>query len=276
MRQVLETVGPGRTGAGACGDNVFSRFSPALLDPQQPVPAGVTGNGGKAAGKRFNVYRNNVTVSLVNALADTFPAIQRIVGEAFFRAMARVYVRQSPPTSRLLFEYGETFAAFIETFEPAVEMPWLADVARIERRWLDSYHAVDAPAVGPEHLAAIAPERLADTRFIPHPASHIIRSEFPAADIFAMNRQDGAARPLEDHSPQNALITRPDLEVTVRTLPLGGADFLQSLFDGNTLSQAAAATMGSTPTFDLPTNIAGMLEAGVFASVHRTAERWEP
>lgn len=86
-----------------------------------------------AAIKRYNVYRNNVIVSLINALADTYPAVQRITGVEFFRAMARFHVRATPPTSPLLFEYGRDFPAFIEGYEHAQDMPWLADTARIER-----------------------------------------------------------------------------------------------------------------------------------------------
>ena len=81
-------------------------FVPALLDPERNVPAAVCGPNGKAARKRYNVYRNNVTVSLINTLAAVFPATQRITGVDFFRAMARFHVRATPPTSPLLFEYG--------------------------------------------------------------------------------------------------------------------------------------------------------------------------
>ena len=44
----------------------------------------------------------------------------------FFRAMARFHVRATPPTSPLLFEYGRGFPAFIEGYEHAQGMPWLA------------------------------------------------------------------------------------------------------------------------------------------------------
>jgi hypothetical protein len=64
---------------------------------------------GKAAIKRYNVYRNNVTVSLINALAATYPAVQRITDVEFFRAMARFHVRATPPTSPLLFQKTESF-----------------------------------------------------------------------------------------------------------------------------------------------------------------------
>src|ERR1700741_567805 len=122
-------------------------FVRALLDPDSATPAVVAGPKGKAVTKRFNVYRNNVTVSLIDALAAVFPATLRITGTDFFRAMARFHVRATPPTSPLLFEYGRDFPDFIERYEHARPMPWLADVAQIERAWLDAYHAADAPAL---------------------------------------------------------------------------------------------------------------------------------
>src|SRR6202000_2908803 len=123
------------------------RFASALVNPEHPTPLGVTGPRGKGAIKRYNVYRNNVTVSLIDALAAIYPAVQRITGSEFFRAMARFHVRAPPPTSPLLFEYGREFPAFIESYEYAQDLPWLADTARIERAWLDAYHAADATAL---------------------------------------------------------------------------------------------------------------------------------
>ena len=80
---------PGRTGFA-------DRFAAALTDPTHSTPMGVIGPHGKGAVTRYNVYRNNVTVSLINALAAIYPAIQRITGIEFFRAMARFHVRAHP------------------------------------------------------------------------------------------------------------------------------------------------------------------------------------
>ena len=107
-------------------------FAEALLDPERRVPDGVTSHTHPAPAKRFAVYRNNVVVSLIDALATRFPAAQRIVGEEFFRAMAGVFARAHPPRSPLMMTYGEDLPAFIETFAPAAELPYLADVARLE------------------------------------------------------------------------------------------------------------------------------------------------
>src|SRR6516225_9604159 len=110
-------------------------FAHGLTDPTRATPADVVGPRGKGVVKRYNVYRNNVTVSLIDALAATYPAVQRITGVEFFRAMARSHIRATPPASPLLFEYGRDFPDFIERYEYASPMPWLADTARIECAW---------------------------------------------------------------------------------------------------------------------------------------------
>jgi hypothetical protein len=251
-------------------DSYIAAFASALLDPDRSTPVAVAGPNGKAATKRYNVYRNNVTVSLINALAAVFPATMRITGADFFRAMARFHVRAAAPTSPLLFEYGRDFPDFIERYEYAASMPWLADVARIERAWLDAYHAANAKPLAPGDLASIPPERLADIVLMPHPATQILRSSYPAVTIFASNRSNGPVGRIEATGPEDALITRPDLEVIVRRLPPGGAAFIAHLMAGESLGAAATIALSHSPEFDLPANIAGILEAGAF-----TAIRWE-
>jgi hypothetical protein len=250
------------------GDLSFAAaFSPALLNPQGETPTVVTGPNKKTAVKRFNVYRNNVTVSLIDAIASIFPATQRITGVEFFRAMARFHIRVSPPQSPLLFEYGRDFPDFIERYEYARGMPWLADVARLERAWLDAYHAADRETLTPTALAALPQERLADVAFVPHPATRIVRSDFPTVSIFVANRTVEIVGPVEASAAEDALITRPDLDVVVRHLPDGGAIFLAHLISGTTLGEAASAAFEAIPAFDLGANIAGMIEAGVFAAI---------
>jgi hypothetical protein len=254
-------------GEGDSGEPSYAAvFAGALLDPDLATPTAIAGPKSKAARKRYNIYRNNVTVSLINAVAAVFPATQRITGGDFFRAMARFYVRATPPTSPLLFEYGRDFPNFIERYEYAQSVPWLADVARIERAWLDAYHAADIQPLMPHALASIPPEQLADTVLKPHPAARIVRSRFPAVTIFTTNRGDSSAGRVEVVEAEDALLTRPALEVEVRRLPPGGAIFLTRLMDGESLGASASAAFSDTPSFDLAANISGMLEAGAFTT----------
>jgi len=248
-------------------DSYAAVFSSGLLRPERETPSLIAGPKGKGVVKRYNVYRNNVTVSLIEALAAIFPAVQRITGEEFFRAMARFHIRETPPNSPLLFEYGRDFPAFIAAYEYAQDMPWLADVARIERAWLDAYHAEDAEPLSPSTLAAVPAKRLGDLVVTPHPAARIVRSRFAAVTIFAANRSRDPFDKINAGEPEDALITRPGFEVDVRRLPAGGTEFLSALIARETLGVAAGAALQVCLSFDIGAAIAGMIEAGALTSV---------
>jgi hypothetical protein len=242
-------------------------FSRALLDPERPTPAGIKGPQGKRADKRFNVYRNNVTIGLVGALADTYPAVKRLVGDAFFDAMAKVYVHTEQPASPLLFRYGTGFPAFLETFEPVAQLGYLPDVARIERAWLDAYHAADVTAMDPADLGAIAPQDLEQQRFVAHPATRVMRSHHAAVSIFSATRAGRDLAGIDPRLAEDGLVTRRGIDVEIRHLPAGGAVFLQSLIDGSTLGVASGAAVEQAHEFDLAAAIAAMLEAGAFSAL---------
>jgi hypothetical protein len=232
-----------------------SAFASGLLNPDVTAPVEVLANADSGLADRYNVYRNNVTVSLIDALAAIYPAVQRITGVEFFRAMARFHMRATPPSSPLLFEYGRDFPTFIEGYAYAQEIPWLADIARIERAWMDAYHAADLPVLPAEALASIEEAALPDVRFVAHPAVSVVRSIYPAVAIFAMNRTE------------DALITRPAQEVIVSRLPPGGATFLTCLIEGASLGESVGTAFEECPSFDLPANLAGMVSAGVFTAI---------
>ena len=113
------------------------------------------------------------------------------------------------------------------------------------------YHAADVAPLAPEVLASIPPEGLAGAVLTAHPATRIVCSRFPAVTIFAANRSDGPVGRIEAIEPEDALATRPGLEVIVRRLPPGGATFLKRLIAGEPLGAAAAAAVADSPAFDL-------------------------
>jgi hypothetical protein len=240
------------------------RFAAALLDPERPIPDGLVTPDGRPASRRFGIYRNNVTVGLVNALAEVFPTTQNLVGEEFFRAMARQYLLDHPPASRLLFEYGATFPDFLSGFEPAAELPFLADVARLERLWLDCFHAADAAPLDGAVLQRVAPQDLAELRLIAHPAARLFRARHAAVTIMTRDRTGAPLDGLDPFRAEDGLVTRPAFDPEIRHLPPAGADFVGLLLDGGTLGEAAAAAFAADPDFDLPAAISAIVEAGAF------------
>jgi len=246
-------------------DYRLSGFAAALLDPKLSVPRHLVGPDGEPTTKRFAVYRNNVVVGLIEALQANFPAVCRIVGEEFFRAMTRDYVLAEPPRSPILLDYGASFPNFIAGFESAAPLPYLPDVARIERAWIESYHAADAAPLSAEVLAAIPNDRVPDACIQVHPSLRVVTSRFPALTIWRMNVGDGVPSPVDlDSGGEDALIIRPQADVEVRSIPPGAAEFLSALADGRTLVDAARSAMASVPHFDLSASIAALIEVGDF------------
>jgi len=243
------------------------QFAAALLDAERAVPDAVTSHTGPAPRKRFAVYRNNVTVSLIDALKERFPATMAIVGEEFFAAMAKLFVTTQPPRSPILMFYGDDLPNFIAGFAPAAELPYLADVARIEAARTRAYHAADMTPIEPQALQSVPPEVLGALILKQHPSAEIVRSDHPIVTIWAMNSGEAELAPIKDWSGEDALIARPVLDVEVRALPAGGAAFIDALAAGRPLAAAAEMALADDPAFDLTANLAGLIGSGLIVGV---------
>lgn len=244
-----------------------AEFATALLDTDRAVPEGLTAWNGLRPERRFGVYRDNVVAGLIGALASRFPVAENIVGKDFFAAMAHEFVRLHPPQSPLLLAYGDDFADFVETFEPAGDIDYLPDVIRLEAARGKAYHAADAAPLDPVLLAAIEPERLASLVFVLHPTASILRSPFPMVTIWAMNAGEMELRPIDNWSGEDALVVRPEMMVEIHRLPAGGAVFLEVLAGRADLATAVEAAVAIAPDFDLSVNLAGALAAGAFTTI---------
>src|SRR5258708_29345053 len=90
---------------------VQAAFRRALLDGDDGALAALVAADGIAATERLAVYRNNVQISLTDALRDTFPAVCRLVDERFFAYAAHAFLTGPPPPRPVLAAYGPRFAA---------------------------------------------------------------------------------------------------------------------------------------------------------------------
>jgi hypothetical protein len=240
-------------------------FASALLDPHRAMPEGLVGPDGEPGARRFSVYRNNVFVGLIDALRAGFPCVARLVGDEFFAAMARVFVAAQPPDSPVLLRYGAGFPDFIASFPPAESLPYLADVARIERAATEAYHTRDEASLSAGALSGVSPERAPFLRFRPHPSVRLLRSQFPAFTIWRMNTADGVPAPVDLSQAQDTMVLRPDAEVDVRHVLPASHDFVAALQQGLPLSRASEIALAIDADFDLARNLRELIDMGAFA-----------
>jgi len=161
-----------------------AEFSAALLDPARPAPAGLSDPAGRPAVKRFDIYRNNVTASLTEALEKSFPVLQKLLGEDFYSALAREFMREHPPQTPILSRYGDQMPAFLERFPPVAQLGYLPDVARLEQAIRESYHAADVAPADTSGLATMPADQLMAQKFAFAPAMRMLRSRWPVYDIW--------------------------------------------------------------------------------------------
>lgn len=243
-------------------------FAAALLAPTFVCPPGLRSWNGSDPEKRFAVYRNNVVVSLVDALADSYPVVQALVGEDFFRAMAAVFVRQSPPRSPVLAWYGDAFAEFVGTFPSAAGLPYLADVARLEWLRVVAYHAADATPLPLAEIAGLlaAEAALPAARFTLHPAVRTLCSPHPVVSLWAAHQMDEPVAflgAMDLAVAEAALVLRPGLDVEIARIEPGAAEFIDRLRQGIAFGEAA----GTATTFDIAATLGLLIRHDAIAGV---------
>jgi hypothetical protein len=235
-------------------------FARGLLDPAAAVPSDVA----DGSPRRYAVYRNNVTAGLVRALEANFPAVRRLLGEDYFAGLARAFTRAHPPGSPLLFQYGEDFADFLAAADDLAGYPYLADVARLERLWLDAWHAADQPVLTAADLAHLDGDDLPDLQVAAHPAMGLLTSSHAVHAIFTASRDEGPGIVDAPFRAECVLVTRPRFTVETRVINSGQHRFLSALAGRATLAEAAAAGQAADEGFDVVSAIALLLAAGAF------------
>lgn len=249
---------------------MHSQWRNALLDPDAPLPEGLRTWNGSDPLPRFNVYRNNVIVSLVDALAETFPVCQALVGEAFFRSMARSYVRESLPSSPVLARYGRDFPEFVESFAPARPVAYLADMARLEWHYLDAHHAADEEplSAGALHDSLRAARTLHAVRLRCHPSLRVLDSAHAIASLWAAHQGTmdiGSVDPLQGEC---AWLLRSGITVSVRRAAAAAGRWLGALSGGRSLGDALDAALERDPAFDAAGHLAELLRLGGIVAVN--------
>lgn len=237
-------------------------FVASLVNPSLDCPPGI-GKAAKPDRKRFSVYRNNVMYSLISALADAYPSIRAILGEDNFARVAPAYVRKFPPNSPMMQDFGSSFPEFVASFPPLSKTPFLVDLARAERCWLEAFHAADALVLEASALSKLPAEATVQLAFGRHPAARLIRSEFPVFALFNA-RDEWPAGPIDLQEPQSILITRPEYDVQLRPISDDDATFLEHLLSGETLGRAVGALQEENDAFDPSEALTIALASGCF------------
>lgn len=228
------------------------QFAACLLNPELHPDAGIRAASSADAQQRFAVHRNTFATSLIDALGESFPVTQEIVGVDFFREMARMRVFADPPRTAILVEYAQTFPQYIRSYAHAASLPYLAEVAQVEAMRIGAFHAADAQPLATLAYRELAldPPRLSTSRVVLHPAAQWLRCRHAAYSLWVAHQEAagslrGNLAGIDPDCVEDVVVVRPEFAVGVHRLPIGGVEFLNALRDGSTLGEAFALASAS-------------------------------
>lgn len=258
---------PARTPMPTTTSGLQAAFGQALLAGGAGPLAAALVSDRITAERRFAVHVNTFHSLLADVLEAAFPVVCQLVGTAFFRMAARAFVAGQPPTEPHLAVYGGGFADFLAGFPPAVSVPYLPCVARLEWARVEAYFAADATPLDPASLQALSPAVCPALVFTLHPSARLIRSPWPVVGLWRAHQRQPVAPVDLAAGGEVALVLRPDAVVEVFALGSGDAALIDAIAGGATLAAAAAAAaaLEREPDFDLQATLAGHLSRGSFS-----------
>lgn len=224
-------------------------FAAALRDAAHAVPHALAQAHTADTRRRFAIHRNTFVVTLIDVLCESFPISLQLVGEDFFRDLARQRIEDDPPRSPVLSEFIASFPGYV-AMQPAAGVPCLLDVVRIEAARVVSYNATDDIPIDTEALTSLleAPECLPQTRVRLHAAANWLRCTQAGGSAWLAHQQadiDAALATVHADRPEDVLVHRSAFTVEVRVLPPGGAECLDALHAGANLGDAFARAIDS-------------------------------
>ncbi len=218
----------------------------------------------------FNIYRNGFYRACIDALASNYPAIVALLGGTYFRTLAKNYVNQWPPEVGTLAGYGENFAEFIELSSVSHNLPYLADVARLDRAWLEVYFSFVSTPLIAERIAEMASEgvEIDLERLTLSKSSALLSLNYPVAEIWRKLKDFGHIQEVVElpRERENILLWRYDSEVLLRTLQPKEYQFFSSFKDGLIIEQAIELAYGDDAELEMNDLFLNLIAAGLLTA----------
>lgn len=240
-------------------------------DPTEIVSA-IQGDGLNPAA-RVGIYRNHAFATLGASLRATFPVVCRLVDSRFFSYAAHEYLREHPPHSRCLVEFGADFPDFLADFEPCKALPYLADIARFEWALNITGTVREAAALPPQALAAVPADEAAYLVLRLQPSLRYLDSPWPIDAIWQANQQNEV--PAIDLASGGASLETRFVGDVVGWQRLDPATFAfrTALADGLMLAAAIAAATLRDPAFDVAGAVQQVFAEGLAVAYSAAPQR---
>jgi len=167
----------------------------------------IVGDERMTALARAGIYANSYFYRLLETLREDFPVTLAVAGDDEFHNLVTGYLVDYPPSEPSLLYAGRYLADYLGSSPIIARWPFIADLARLERGLIDSFHASDAPSLDRFALQSIPPDTWPVLRFKLHPAARLLKLQW---------RVDEIVRAFEQKRGQPPVVAEPVMLIVCR------------------------------------------------------------
>lgn len=208
---------------------------------------------GVAGEKRLAVYASGYLDRSRQGLAETYPAVEHILGRSTFARLSFEYAERHPSHDYNLSAVGRGLPDFLIAHTLTKRLPFLPDLARLEWAITQAFHAHEAPPMDKAALQAISPDQWGSMRLVFQKSVHGIVSDWPILELWKARTEarESIDIDLVNH-PQRVLVRREGTRVHCEALEAESFALLEALLIGQSVSEACECLLRQNPKAELP------------------------
>jgi hypothetical protein len=202
----------------------------------EDVESMVVGDGRLSALDRLDIYAHMYFFRILDVLRDAYPKVAAVLGEDAFHNLIVDYLVACPPAHPSLSRAGRGLPAFIVGHREHAQRPWLVELARIERAYVDLFDGPDTNPITVDDLRQLGPEPLVGLRITLVRCHALVENEFAVADLWRRLDRNEAAGEVA-RARESVVVWRAGINVLHRDVDHGEAAHLRAVVRGTTIGR---------------------------------------
>jgi len=253
---------------------IQERLQAFLLRDERDIEQHVIGTARVPVATRLGIYGEAYRVRLTEALASNYPALQKLLGEMDFAALASAYIDTHVSRWPSIRHYGAELAHFLTTAATYRDVPLLAELAAWEWAMTEVFDAADDDTLDVAALTTVPPENWASLRFDFHSAIRRLDLLWNAPQTWKA-LTSGGERPQPELAAhrQPWLLWRHQLQILFRSLADDEAAAFDQLLAGATFGDACVVLCEHLTADEAPiraaTSLRSWTESGLIVGARR-------
>ncbi len=217
-------------------------FTLHVMTDDQSIVEHVVGTKNASSELRLGIYDNAYRERLIEALANDYEMLEKLLGEDNFRLMCTSYIKKHPSIYYSLRWFGSNFPHFLEYSPEKGTHDWEAELAQLEWQFIEAFDSANIETVSETDAAAIPPEAWPTLSFAFHPSVTMLNLWWNTLDLWKAAKEDAQPpQPVRLSQQSHCLMWRNNLMTQYRSLQADEAAVLSAAIAGANFSEICSA-----------------------------------